>query len=297
MPDGDFGNGHEGTSVDDLKSGPGHYESTPLPGEPGNAAIAGHRTTYGKPFYRLDELQKGDSIFVATGLGVFRYQVIDMQVVSPKNTTVLDEIPGRNTLTLTTCHPKFSAAKRLIVTSELTGPAVEADLIEPATTTILAPVTTPPVTTAPAIRPVNPGDDDPVVASTIAFPDSAPGAAASDTTVAAVAPDATVSSTPSTTVAVAPDATGAAIDGPALDSRSIGKRYTLGWFSGKASIWRDTLFWAGLGAVIWFGAWLIAHRKAKIRTRVGVYFLGLLPFLVVLFLCYENLALLLPENV
>ena len=65
----------QGVGVPDLKKGPGHYPSTPLPGQPGNAAIAGHRTTYGAPFYRLDELAPGDKILVATKQGHFEYKV------------------------------------------------------------------------------------------------------------------------------------------------------------------------------------------------------------------------------
>ncbi len=42
--------GVQGTNVGDLRKGPGHYLNTPFPGEPGNAAIAGHRTTFGAPF-------------------------------------------------------------------------------------------------------------------------------------------------------------------------------------------------------------------------------------------------------
>ncbi|HEX5366807.1 MAG TPA: sortase, partial [Acidimicrobiales bacterium] len=59
----------EGVQVDDLKRGPGHYPDSPLPGQPGNAAIAGHRTTYGAPFFRLNELDPGDPILVTTRQG------------------------------------------------------------------------------------------------------------------------------------------------------------------------------------------------------------------------------------
>ena len=52
----------EGTNTPDLRKGPGHYIGTPLPGQGGNAAIAGHRTTYGHPFYNLDSVKVGDPI-------------------------------------------------------------------------------------------------------------------------------------------------------------------------------------------------------------------------------------------
>jgi sortase A len=115
----------EGVGVSNLKKGPGHYPGTPLPGQPGNAAIAGHRTTYGAPFFRLDEMKPGDPIFVTTTQGKFRYEVTGLQVVSPRATNVLDNTPD-NRLTLTTCEPRFSAARRLILTASLKGPAAEA---------------------------------------------------------------------------------------------------------------------------------------------------------------------------
>jgi sortase A len=110
----------EGVGVPDLKKGPGHYPTTPMPGQPGNAAIAGHRTTYGAPFYRLDELHVGDDILVTTRQGKFRYQVDGTRIVKPSQTEVLDQGEGAR-LTLTTCNPRFSARQRLVVTAVLKG--------------------------------------------------------------------------------------------------------------------------------------------------------------------------------
>jgi sortase A len=121
--------------TEDLKKGPGHYPGTPLPGHAGNAAIAGHRTTYGAPFGGLDELKAGDPILVTTTEGKFRYEVDHTDIVSPSEVSVLDATPD-NRLTLTTCNPKFSAAQRLIVVSKLVGPVVE----PPATPATAAPV-------------------------------------------------------------------------------------------------------------------------------------------------------------
>lgn len=119
-----------GVGVEDLKKGPGHYGSTVQPGQPGNAAIAGHRTTYGAPFHRIDELQPGDEIKVQTLQGLFTYEVIDQgggighQIVTPDGTHVLDDF-GDNRLTLTACHPKYSARQRIIVFAKLVGEPVE----------------------------------------------------------------------------------------------------------------------------------------------------------------------------
>jgi sortase A len=112
----------EGTSVPDLRRGPGHYEGSPLPGQLGNAAIAGHRTTYGAPFGDLDQLANGDTISVRTLTGTWNYKLMrDPFVVSPNQIEVLDAVPGQATLTLTTCNPKYSASERLVVKAQLTG--------------------------------------------------------------------------------------------------------------------------------------------------------------------------------
>src|SRR5918994_779088 len=114
----------EGVTLDDLKRGPGHYPDTPLPGQPGNAAIAGHRTTYGAPFNRIDELEPGDEILITTLQGAFRYEVSEQLIVSPDQVEVLKDF-GDNRLTLTACHPKYSARQRIVVVATLVGePAV-----------------------------------------------------------------------------------------------------------------------------------------------------------------------------
>ena len=120
----------EGVGTEDLKKGPGHYPDTPMPGEAGNAAIAGHRTTYGAPFNRLDELSAGDAINVRTTSGTYRYEVFESKVVSPDEVSVLDPTDD-NRLTLTTCHPKYSAAQRLIVVAQLVGPVAPAPAVSP----------------------------------------------------------------------------------------------------------------------------------------------------------------------
>jgi len=112
----------EGVQVSDLKRGPGHYPDSPLPGQPGNAAIAGHRTTYGAPFNRLDELEQGDEILVTTAQGAFRYEVQRQLIVNPDQVEVLDDF-GDDRLTLTACHPKYSARQRIVVVASLVGDA------------------------------------------------------------------------------------------------------------------------------------------------------------------------------
>jgi sortase A len=115
----------QGVAVPDLKKGPGHYPGSPLPGQPGNAAIAGHRTTYGAPFNRIDELKEGDQILVTTTQGAFEYQVRQQLIVAPDQVEVLDDF-GDDRLTLTACHPKYSARQRIVVVAALQGPAAAA---------------------------------------------------------------------------------------------------------------------------------------------------------------------------
>ena len=110
----------EGTSASALRAGAGHYPSTPLPCEVGNVAIAGHRTTYGRPFHDLDQLEPGDRITLETPIGMCTYEMREEPfIVAPTQTDVVDNTPDEARLTLTTCHPKGSARQRLIVVATL----------------------------------------------------------------------------------------------------------------------------------------------------------------------------------
>jgi sortase A len=132
----------EGVAKSDLKKGPGHYPGTPLPGQAGNVAIAGHRTTYGAPFNRIDELKPGDVINTYTPQGKFRYEVmaprpgIGIQQgpgwfsVKPTQTEVIAPTLD-NRITLTACHPKRSAQQRIVVQAKLAAEPAPA----PSTTT------------------------------------------------------------------------------------------------------------------------------------------------------------------
>lgn len=116
----------EGTTPAALRAGAGHYEFSPLPGEPGNVAIAGHRTTYGRPFNRLDEMTEGDVVTLETPFALHTYRVVpgfaghgNPWVVPPTDFSVVSQDGVGSTLTLTTCHPKGSAKQRLILRLEL----------------------------------------------------------------------------------------------------------------------------------------------------------------------------------
>lgn len=116
----------EGTSPSALRAGAGHYLETALPCERGNAGIAGHRTTYSKPFANLQDLRKGDLIVVATPVGRCTYRVTKRPwITRPDDFAVLDQAGGSSVLTLTTCNPPGSAVERMIVRAELVSSSVE----------------------------------------------------------------------------------------------------------------------------------------------------------------------------
>ncbi|RBY93891.1 class E sortase [Blastococcus sp. TBT05-19] len=137
----------EGTSETELSQGPGHYEGTAMPGEPGNVALAGHRVGKGSPFLELDAMQPGDPIVVETADSWFVYRVLGdpatgdldadpsgipgLQIVRPTDIDVIAPTPNQaasaptgSYLTLTTCHPRFSARERLIIHARLEGTAL-----------------------------------------------------------------------------------------------------------------------------------------------------------------------------
>jgi sortase A len=121
----------EGVELRWLQEGPGHFPSTPMPGQAGNAALAGHRTTWKAPFNRIDELRPGDLVFVETLQGKFTYEVLPQPsadggepeghyIVGPGAVEILDD-KGDNRLTLMACHPKYSARQRIVVEAKLVG--------------------------------------------------------------------------------------------------------------------------------------------------------------------------------
>ena len=119
----------EGVDLTTLRRGPGHYPESDRPGGEGNLAIAGHRTTYGAPFWSLDELQPGDTIHVMDRQGrEWVYAYVEQRIVAPTAMWVVGEDPldsGAPMITLTTCHPRYSDAQRLIAWGELLDDPIE----------------------------------------------------------------------------------------------------------------------------------------------------------------------------
>jgi sortase A len=132
----------EGTGYEDLKRGPGHYAETAYPGQVGNFSVAGHRTTYGAPFNKIDTLRDGDAIVLETKTKWFTYTVQDMpaqgvypeinhqEIVDPSTVSVAYAVPDQpdpsltpteKLLTFTSCNPKYSAAQRIVIHAVLTS--------------------------------------------------------------------------------------------------------------------------------------------------------------------------------
>jgi LPXTG-site transpeptidase (sortase) family protein len=116
----------EGVTPDALANGPGHMPGTAMPGQPANAVISGHRTTYGAPFFNIDAVQPGDTIEITTLIGTHTYEVVQQLIVAPTDVWVTNQVDGA-WLTLTACHPRYSARERIIIFARLIdGPNYEA---------------------------------------------------------------------------------------------------------------------------------------------------------------------------
>jgi sortase A len=252
-----------GVQPGDLKQGPGHYPDTPQPGQLGNSAIAGHRTTYGQPFYDLDRLAPGDEVVVTSVQGRFVYRVTGSEVVGPDRADVIATTdPARATLTLTTCDPKYTARNRLVVYADL-------DLAASA-------VPQPPVV-----------EQRPVASTVPSGPTTAAPSTIDDPTVtSASSPSSTPSTSPATTPAptTAPAAPGVGSDGELADA------FAHGWFSDDAAFVQVAL-WGLVVSAIAIGAWLLSRRVR--RNWVGAL-VGVVPFVVALYFFFQNVNRLLP---
>jgi len=116
----------EGTSKSDLKEGPGHWEETPFPGQGGNFVVSGHRTTYGAPFFKLDDVEVGDEIQMIMPYVIARYEAILNIIVYPDEVETVRSV-GREQVSLAACHPLYSAKQRVVVIGDL----VSFKLIDP----------------------------------------------------------------------------------------------------------------------------------------------------------------------
>ena len=253
-----------GVDLDSLQQGPGHYPDTPLPGQLGNAAIAGHRTTWGEPFARIDELVPGDEIIVTMLTGDrFVYEVASTEIVSPDDYYVVQTSdPSVAELTLTSCHPRWSARQRIAVHAFL-QPEESAPVGEPTYYDLEA----------------NDGDrageadesgDDP----TITLPDdTATAVDDGDTRDTAGADDSSG------------DAGVVAVPGP--DGPDA---LTAGWFHDSAA-WPQIALWGAVCSAIAALAYRISRR---FRNYAIGWSIAIVPFVVALYFLYQNVNRLLP---
>jgi sortase A len=109
----------QGTDLDTLRKGPGHYPATSFPGQGGTVAIAGHRTTYLAPFRTIDQLKPGKTIVLEMPYGRFTYSVERTKVVGPDAIWITHRVPGAEQLVLSACHPLYSASHRIVVFARL----------------------------------------------------------------------------------------------------------------------------------------------------------------------------------
>jgi sortase A len=260
-----------GVTRNDLKEGPGHFQDTPLPGQLGNSAIAGHRTTSGAPFGNLDQLAPGDDVEVLLPNGLrYVYVVTGSEVVSPDEYRVISgSDAGKATLTLVTCTPKWSSTNRLIVYAELdqsrsgpigepiiTGGPAEPELDVPAATT---PVTTPAsVPSAPTAAPTS----DPAAPAT-SFP------------------------------AGAPPVTAAPADDDPHVAPEEADAFSEGWFADDAAWGQIALWGLALTAIVTFGWWLARFWR---REWIGAL-AAFVPFFVCLYFFFQNVNRLLPPGI
>ena len=255
-----------GVRTQDIAKGIGHFPDTPLPGQQGNAALAGHRTTHGGVFGDLDQLVAGDEIDFTTLTNVtYTYIVTGSTVVQPDQVEVLADHPDKVMLTLATCTPKFTAKSRLIVTAEL---KVGGE---------------PPVQSATK-QYGNPG----LYANGADTNDTSgslgPDEGGTTTAVATTAGTATATGTGATT---APTAAPVAV-APANSSFDA---LNEGWFSDSGAYLPVVLWGLGLIAVA-----LLARALSRKTRRLVGWAVAFAPLMVLLYFWFENVNRLMPPN-
>jgi len=265
----------EGATASALTKGPGHFPETPLPGQLGNAAIAGHRTTHLHPFLDIDKLQPGDQIVVTTFNGRYVYAVTGTEIVAP--TDYADVIPTTDatkaTLTLVSCTPRYSATNRIVVRADLV-PELSDALTQPSP--LLSSVD--PTNASETLPDEGSATSVDTVAPTLTTAPASGSTSPDDTTVAGV-----VSSDP------VPETTPTGSSRPTTATTDA---FADGWFSDTSAIAPATL-WGLAVAGVAAGIYLLSRTVR--RYWVGIL-VGFIPFFVVLYFFYENVNRLLPPN-
>lgn len=283
----------EGVAEGDLQMGPGHYPNTPLPGEQGNVGIAGHRTTFGAPFFDLNELVRGDLVYLTDTVGnTWVYMVLRQWVVPPTDISVLGPTTGTK-LTLTTCNPRFEATSRLVVRATLLEhfkPGARLPLPLPGR-----------VPKRSATHKSSDGTRTTVPTTTTT---TARGAHSSSTVTSGTVPPATTTtavtttSTAATTTTTAPPAGGTSPgggDNPTVGPGPSGSTANV-LPMGGAGAWAGASLWGALALLCWVGARALAGRQRR-RGKVLVLSVGALVCLLPLWFTFGNVVNLLPANI
>jgi sortase A len=286
-----------GVEPSDLKQGPGHYPGTPMPGQLGNSAIAGHRTTYGQPFFDLDDVEPGDEIVLTSVQGRFVYRMTGSEIVSPSaGHVVLTTDPNVARLTLTTCEPKYTATNRLIVYAELdtaaSGPGLPPVLDygggQPAPDGSLP--GEPAVTTIP-LDPAVAAGSTPAGSAVASTPP--PAAAAPDTGPGASVPGALASGEAGPGTTIGGEVTAAAASDDASGDPLVVDAFSQGWFHDTAA-WPHVIGWGLVVAAIAAAGYFVARALRRYWAGFAV---AAVPFVVALYFFYQNVNRLLPAAI
>ena len=286
-----------GVSSKDLGLGVGHFANTVAPGQLGNSALAGHRTSHLAPFSDLDQLKAGDEIDITTKLGdAYAYIVTDSLVVKPTDYHVVtDSDPTKATLTLITCTPKYKSSQRLVVHASL-------DQARSSAVGVAAPYygqgagsfasdTIPGDNTLPDDNGTAPASVPTVVATTSAIGTNSTATSSGATTSTPVAAAGPTASATSTTRATTAPATAGSTP---VAADFADNAFNQGWFD-DGSAWPHVIGWGALFGLIWFVCYqYIARRYRRLWLGVAV---AIVPVIVVLYFFFENVNRLLPAAI
>ena len=281
-----------GVGREELKKGPGHYPQTPMPGQLGNAAIAGHRTTYGGPFLEIDELEPGDEIIVTTPYGRFVYITTTTEIVDADNWQVIATIdPTVASLTLTSCHPVGTASQRIIVHADLdltqsdppgaalfnygrdavptaTGELPGENVAGSTTTSSSSTTTTATTTTASVV------ESSSIPTTSTSTSTTTPQSLPADTLYSVLPGGGTIG--------------GGGDDGG--DGEAAEDAFSNHWFSDSGA-WPHVALWGALATAVVVGAYFLAKRFRNSWIGLAA---GVVPFVVALYFFYQNVNRLLP---
>jgi sortase A len=267
-----------------------------MPGQLGNSAIAGHRTTYGGPFLEIDELEPGDEIIVETPYGRFVYRTTTTEIVAADNWQVIATIdPAVASLTLTSCHPVGTASERIIVHAELDlaqsdppGPAVfnyGRDAVASATGEL--PGENAADTTSTSTSTSSTTTTTTIAASVGSDPSTTTSSTTTSTTTTTSAPPQTLPADELYSVLPGGGTIGGSDGG---DGEAAEDAFSNHWFTDSAA-WPHVLLWGAAAAAVAVGGYFVAKRFRNSWIGLGA---AVVPFVVALYFFYQNVNRLLP---